>query len=551
MFMKKLLIPVLCLSGFLAITCDKMDSTYRDFLQDGPIVYSQRVDSVHVYSGRNRVLVTWDPIKDPRVSKVKIFWSTGKQSVEVPITSSEDTFTYIEGLEEGNYVFDFYTYDDEGNHSVKTEALGMVYDIVYEKGLILRDVRSIGLTGTVLTLGFKSMVGVAGYESQEVVYTSSIDGQEKTIVFPAGESALVIEDFSGQTFTHRSIYRPQPLSPDLFYSQEKYVDINYNPSQLEYTNPVFMPILADPTVVQDPESGFFYAYGTEDRWPTDNKNHLVPIVRSRDLVSWTYVGDAFSTKPTWKTSGGIWAPDVAIVNGKYHMYYSYSTWGDTNPGIGLAISSFPTGVFVDQGKLFLSSEIGVPNSIDPFYFEDGGKKYLFWGSFSSETTQGTYGVELTEDGKQVKDMGQKFKIAAGDFEAVNIFRRNGYYYFFGSKGGCCAGAGSTYNVRVARSSNLTGPYLDKDGDDIAVRGNGTLVLQRSDKYVGPGHNAPLVTDKNGDTWMLYHAMDINNPEIGGVNQRALFLDKVEWDGDGWPLVNDGKPSATKKAQPVF
>jgi len=72
MFMKKLLIPVLCLSGFLAITCDKMDSTYRDFLQDGPIIYSQRVDSVHVYSGRNRVLVTWDPIKDPRVSKVKI-----------------------------------------------------------------------------------------------------------------------------------------------------------------------------------------------------------------------------------------------------------------------------------------------------------------------------------------------------------------------------------------------------------------------------------------------------------------------------------------------
>src|SRR5690606_40305058 len=44
MFMKKLLIPVLCLSGFLAITCDKMDSTYRDFLQDGPIIYSQRVD---------------------------------------------------------------------------------------------------------------------------------------------------------------------------------------------------------------------------------------------------------------------------------------------------------------------------------------------------------------------------------------------------------------------------------------------------------------------------------------------------------------------------
>lgn len=549
--MKNLVVFILILFAIAETSCNKMDSTYRDFLKDGPITYSGKVDSVKIYSGRNRVLITWQPISDPRVTTMKIFWDTQNQSVELPISSSSDSFTYIEGLTEGNYVFDFYTYDDEGNQSVKTEALGAVYDTEYEQRLILRDVTNITVAGTILTLRFKSMQGIDTYDSQEVIYTSSLDGQEKTVTLSGEESELTIDDFSGDGFTHRSAYKPQELSPDLFYSSFRYVDIYSNPSHLLYTNPVFTPILADPTVIRDPVSGFFYAYGTEDRWHTDNRNHVVPIVRSRDLISWTYVGDAFTTKPSWKSSGGIWAPDIAIVNDRYHLYYSYSTWGDTDPGIGLAISSFPTGVFVDQGKLFLSSEIGVPNSIDPFYFEDDGKKYLFWGSFSSASNQGTYGTELTEDGRAVKDMGQKFKIAAGDFEAVNIFKKNGYYYFFGSKGGCCDGLSSTYNVRVGRATSLEGPYLDRDGRDIADRGNGTLVLQRSAVHVGPGHNAPLITDNNGDDWMLYHAMDVNNPVINGVNQRALFLDKVNWDSEGWPLVNDGYPSATEKAQPVF
>lgn len=319
----------------------------------------------------------------------------------------------------------------------------------------------------------------------------------------------------------------------------------------EYINPVFKPILADPTVIKDPASDYFYAYGTEDYWEVDKKNHLVAIVRSKDLVNWLYIGDAFTVKPAWKSSGGIWAPDIALVNGKYHLYYSYSTWGDTNPGVGLAVAALPSGPFADAGKLFLSSEIGVPNSIDPFYYEDGGKKYLFWGSYSNAATQGTYGVELADDGKSVKDMSRKFKIAAGDFEGVNLFKKGKYYYFFGSKNNCCDGAASIYQVRVGRSENLEGPYLDKAGKDIAVPGNGTLILQRNDQYAGPGHNARLITDKNGSDWMLYHAMDVKNAMIGTVNQRALMLDKVNWDTDGWPLVHNGYPSFSKQTKPVF
>jgi len=323
------------------------------------------------------------------------------------------------------------------------------------------------------------------------------------------------------------------------------------PQSRRYTNPVFEPILADPSVIRDPKSGQFYAYGTEDNWGDGHGRRLVPILRSADLVNWTYVGDAFTAKPSWKTSGGLWAPDVNYVNGHYYLYYSYSTWGDANPGIGLAIATGPAGPFIDQGKLFDSKEADVPNSIDPLYYEENGKKYLFWGSFSDTATQGVHGVELSADGRWVPDLTKKFKIAAGDFEAVMIHKRGNYYYFLGSKGSCCEGANSKYNVRIARSTNLKGPYRDKEGNDIAQRGNGTLFLQGNDVFVGPGHNARILKDDTGMDWLIYHGIDKKQGRVStGSNRRVLLLDRVTWK-DGWPEITGQVPSTTEQAAPLF
>jgi len=317
-----------------------------------------------------------------------------------------------------------------------------------------------------------------------------------------------------------------------------------------YQNPVFEPILADPTVVKA-QDGWFYAYGTMDDWGDGKGSHLVPVVRSKDLVKWTFVNDAFTQKPSWKDKGGIWAPDVAVVNGKYHMYYAYSTWGDPNPGVGLAVADKPEGPFTDLGKLFLSSEVDVPNSIDPFYMESDGKKYVFWGSFSDKPTQGTYGVELSADGKSVPDLSKKFKVAAGDFEAVMIQQKGDYYYFFGSKGSCCEGANSKYHVLVGRSKSFKGPFLDKEGKNLTERGTGSILIQGNEKYAGTGHNAKLITDKKGTDWMLYHAIDRNTPKVSaGANRRVLMLDKVTWK-DGWPEISNAAPSVSNTVAPVL
>lgn len=307
-------------------------------------------------------------------------------------------------------------------------------------------------------------------------------------------------------------------------------------AQEQYNNPVINESLPDPTVIKA-DDGYFYLYATENI-------RNVPIYRSENLVDWRRVGTAFTdrTRPQMVPRGNIWAPDINLINGKYVMYYSKSTWGgEWECGIGVATADRPSGPFTDVGKLFISSEIGVQNSIDPFYIEeDDGSKYLFWGSF-----RGIYGIQLCDDGLSIKTGAQKVQIAGTLTEGTYIYKHDGYYYLFGSAGTCCEGLNSTYRVMVARSENLMGPYVNKSGRP-ALENNFMLVMQKSNKVVGPGHNSEIVQDDAGQYWMLYHGFDAADPDGG----RKVYLDQILWDKDGWPIVRNRVPSITANA-PVF
>ncbi len=317
-----------------------------------------------------------------------------------------------------------------------------------------------------------------------------------------------------------------------------------------YQNPVFEPVFADPSIIRA-EDGWFYAYGTEDDWGDGRGSRLMPILRSIDLVNWTYVGDVFNSKPDWKAQGYLWAPDIHYRDGHYLLYYAYSVWGDPDPGIGVATAASPTGPFTDHGPLFMSTEIGVANSIDPFLFVDDGTPYLFWGSF-----HGIFGVELTPDGLSVA--GDPFPLVGRAFEAAYIIERYGYYYFFGSLGACCEGDRSSYHVSVGRSETLHGPYRDELGFDLFFSSvtHGRLLLighgeQKDGKrFVGPGH-VSVIRDDAGTDWLLYHAVDVEQPWLpNGATRRPLLLDAIVW-LDGWPTIPGMVPSTKPQPAPVI
>jgi arabinan endo-1,5-alpha-L-arabinosidase len=313
-------------------------------------------------------------------------------------------------------------------------------------------------------------------------------------------------------------------------------------------NPVFVGSYADPTVIRVGREFYLYVTGSRVRG-----------YRSTDLLRWEHIGyirsEVFDEKPnfTGDTDPGMWAPDINYFDGRYVMYYSMSVWdGGATCGIGVAVSDKPHGPFLPpagnpNGKLFVSGEIGVHNSIDPCFFEENGRRYLFWGSF-----HGLYMTELTADGMAVKDLNDKTKVGGKSFEATYIHKRGNYYYLFASIGSCCEGFSSTYKVVVGRSTKLEGPYKDKTGKDMTKydawnpSGYNPIILKGNDLFGGPGHNSRIITDDNGVDWILYHSF-VNN----GNNNRQLILDKVEWDAAGWPVIGSGAPAATIDTAPVF
>ena len=303
--------------------------------------------------------------------------------------------------------------------------------------------------------------------------------------------------------------------------------------RINYTNPIIRQDAPDPSMIKG-DNGWYYLYATGER-----------IYRSLDMVRWEYVRNVFDGKPrpSFVDVNSYWAPCITKQGNLYVLYFALSVWdGIDTAGIGVATASTPEGPFDIQngdGKLFVSGEVGVKNSIDPFYIEEGGAKYIIWGSF-----YGIYGIELNSDGLSVKDYRNKFLLAGTYFEASYIYKRGGYYYLFASIGSCCEGDSSTYQTVVGRSTSFTGPYYSQNGGRM-IDNSFDVILSGSSAFAGTGHNARIMEDKGGRTWMAYHAYIRGQSNIG----RTVCIDELKWTNEGWPYFEGGVPTTYEHAGP--
>ncbi|HEY0776429.1 MAG TPA: family 43 glycosylhydrolase, partial [Gemmatirosa sp.] len=153
------------------------------------------------------------------------------------------------------------------------------------------------------------------------------------------------------------------------------------------TGPATPPVNAvrnvhDPAIAKD--NGYYYVYSTGPG---------IPVRRSKDLRQWDSVGVVFAAglPPNASTTvPGVqfpWAPDVSYYDGRWHLYYSLSTFGSQRSAIGLATSptldpAASTTVWTDQGVVVQSFPGMSYNAIDPTVsFDTAGNQWLAWGSF--------------------------------------------------------------------------------------------------------------------------------------------------------------------------
>jgi len=300
------------------------------------------------------------------------------------------------------------------------------------------------------------------------------------------------------------------------------------------------PDVHDPVIAY--EDSTFYIFST---------GFNVGIMSSTDLVNWYPQKSALPESPIWAQNliqgyrGHTWAPDIINVDGLWYLYYSCSTFGRNTSAIGVAVNKTlnpdsPEYEWKDLGLVINSVRGDDYNCIDPnLVIDKEGRPWLTFGSF----WDGIQLVQLQSDMKT--PIGKPVTIARhtnpeavpeegieannNEIEAPFIIRQGKYYYLFASAGLCCRGLRSTYHTIVGRSKNIEGPYVDKKGKQL-LKGGGTLLIGRDDKYAGVGHNGLACI--NGQWIFVAHGYDI------ALNGRSKLVIKKMKFKKGWPVLED-------------
>jgi arabinan endo-1,5-alpha-L-arabinosidase len=275
----------------------------------------------------------------------------------------------------------------------------------------------------------------------------------------------------------------------------------------------------DPSMIL--AGGVYYQYAT---------GNGIGYKTSTNLTAWTGQPDVFSSIPAWvagSVSGvtNIWAPDISFWGGQYHLYYAVSTFGSNTSCIGHATrASLTSGSWTDHGSV-ICSNVGTTdnwNAIDPnVIVDDAGQAWLDFGSFWN----GIMLIKLDSTGARADSTAPQNIARNSSIEGPYIIHQCGYYYLFVSFGACCSGA-YDYNIRVGRSTSVTGPYVDKAGTSM-LSGGGTLLVQGNTTWHAPGHNAVLVTPTGA--YNIYHALNSSNANA------TLRISQLALDAQGWPV----------------
>lgn len=286
--------------------------------------------------------------------------------------------------------------------------------------------------------------------------------------------------------------------------------------------PIIPGDFADPSVIR--KGNVYYATGTSSEWAPHFQ-----LFQSTDLLHWQLKGYVFSKTPAW-ASASFWAPELFYRKGTYFVYYVARKKRDGISCIGVATSTDPAKGFTDRGILL---EFG-KEAIDPFVIEDDGKLYITWKAYGLDPRPiELLGSRLSDDGLKVE--GEPFTLLVDNekkgLEGQCLVKRNGFYYLFYSVGNCC-GVNCSYQVEVARSTSLKGPY---------TRFSGKPILSQTNDWKCMGHGT-IVTSKEGKDFYMYHAYSKADNIYTG---RQGSLGEVFWDAQtGWPQV---KPVSTEIA----
>lgn len=376
----------------------------------------------------------------------------------------------------------------------------------------------------------------------------------------------------------------QEMQSDVEQSQE-----SDNEGETEMTDVKYSRVsVHDPSVVYD--NGTYYVFGSHMAW-----------AKSTDLTNWETFSMNINSEyaslfgKEWENycktdtnpnlNGNLWAPDV-IYNeamGKYCMYMSvngddwnsvivmltsdsiegpyeyggpvvYSGFSETKHNANLTDVYQVLGEGADLTRYQSTSNTKL-NCIDPCVtYDENGELWMTYGSWFG----GIYLLKLDEN-TGLRDYSTTYETVANESDAYYghkiaggwavsgegpyIINKDGYYYLFLSYGGLVAEGG--YQMRVFRSENITGPYVDQSGNNAVYTKNENNLFTKTgvrlmgsydwsgnrEIRVAQGHNSAIETE-DGKLFVVYHSRFADGKngiaEAHEVRVQQMFVNE-----DGW------------------
>jgi beta-xylosidase len=282
--------------------------------------------------------------------------------------------------------------------------------------------------------------------------------------------------------------------------------------------PVFPFDFPDPDVID--VAGTYFAYGT------NSAEGNIQIITSTDLSTWTPLGNALPSLPSWAKPDSTWAPSVILYQQNYLLYYAVDDGSEECISVGVAAA--PTGPFVDTSTAPLVCHKSLGGSIHPAPYLVGTTLYLTWKSNGESGQPATIWAEqLAPPGTTLAPATTPAQLLIpsqlwedSNVEAPFMWDQAGTWYLFYSGSNWNS---ATYAEGVAVCKGPLGPCTKPlDGPIYAAQPD----------LVSPGGGS-VFAESQGNVWIAFHAY---LPDaVGYPNARLLFLRRLTFSG-GVPQV---------------
>jgi beta-xylosidase len=231
--------------------------------------------------------------------------------------------------------------------------------------------------------------------------------------------------------------------------------------------------LPDPAVLE--QGGRYYLYSSQTGFGTPPV--ALTVSDGPTLLHWGKTGTALATVPAWAENGFTWAPDVAMIDGRYVMYFDAwagkSLFFDADDVgfaqraqcIGVATAKDPAGPFTPVSGPPLVCQFNHHGAIDPRTFvAPDGQLYLDWKSDDNASPSypptHLWAQELSKNGEQL--IGARYLLLSGSRHIWNgglieapdmVYAERAYWLFYSGSWFNQPG----YSIAVAKCAGPVGP----------------------------------------------------------------------------------------------